>query len=132
MYIGEDGARYEVTKFANDVDASGFIGNAPDITLQQGLGTQASKGAKGQGMSSNPFDWDDEKDARSKREEVENVAGFAFEAGHWTFVREIPVWRVFQDDPTQVIYWDESEEEKVKNAIQQTSGQACASPCVIA
>ena len=87
MYIEEDGARYEVTKFPNDVDALGLlhspIGSAPDISLQQGIGVQENVGAKGSSISPNYFDWGDENDELFRREDmgnrregIDNVARF--------------------------------------------------------
>ena len=47
MYIGADGARYEVTKHPHMVDAAGLLhpstSEAPNISLQRGMGAKNRK-----------------------------------------------------------------------------------------
>ena len=119
MYVGEDGARYQVTEFPHLVDSTGYIhpqqgtmDNEADISLRRGMGPDPqgplpSKGSKGQSksQSANPFENDDE--VREQGEEPEVNTGFAFETGFWTLIKEVPVWRIFQDDMSRVVYRDE-------------------------
>ena len=85
---------------------------AADISLRRGIGPEteaptALKGSKGQSKSTNPFDVIDEEVPRTNGEEPEVNTGFTFETNYWTFTREVPVWRIFQDDVSKVVYRDE-------------------------
>ena len=64
------------------------------------------KGSKGQSKSTNPFDVIEEE-PRTNGEEPEVNTGFTFGTGYCTFIREVPVWRIFQDDVSKVVYRDE-------------------------
>ena len=44
---------------------------------------------------------------RTNGEEPEVTTRFTFETGHWTLMREVPVWRIFQDDVSKIVYRDE-------------------------
>ena len=61
--VGDDGARYKVTKHPHMVDAIKLLhshtSNDADISLRQGVGPKppaASRESKGLGTSTNPFD----------------------------------------------------------------------------
>ena len=63
MYVGEDGTRYKVTDHPHKVDATGYLltdmNDVEDISQRRGIGPNlptASRGFKGPGTSTNPFD----------------------------------------------------------------------------
>ena len=102
MYVGDDGARYEVMELPHMVDATGLLhphtSDEADIFLRRGMGPEpqtTSMGSKGPGTSANPFDVREGKSQNKPREEPEVTTGFTFETGHWMFVKETPVWRIF-------------------------------------
>ena len=66
-----------------------------------------TSGGSRPGVSTNPFDVIDENAQQTPVEEPEVTTGFTFETGHWSYVRETPVWRLFHYDTTRVIYRDE-------------------------
>ena len=114
MYVGEDGARYKVTDHPDKVDATGFlhtdINDGGDISLRRGIGPDppaTSRGLRGLGTSTNPFDVIDTNAHEQTNEELEITTGLTFEAGRGTIVKEIPVWQIFQDDANKVVYRDE-------------------------
>ena len=100
MYVGEDGARYEVTEHPHLVNAAGSlqpkIKEPEDVSLQRGMGKEpehptTSRGSKGTGMSTNPFELEEDNVGKSPVEEQEVTTGFTFEMGDWTTVKEFPV-----------------------------------------
>ena len=114
MYVGEDGARYEVTDHPHKVDATGYLltdmNDVEDISLRRGIGPNlptTSRGSKGPGTSTNPFDIVDTSTNEQVHEELEVTTGFTFETGMKTIVKDIPVWRIFQDDINKVVYRDD-------------------------
>ena len=114
--MGNDGARYKVTELPHMVDATGLLhphtGEEANISLRRGMGPEpelpaTSKESKGLSKSTNPFDVIDEDVHKTNGEEPEVTTRFTFETGHWTLMREVPVWRIFQDDVSKVVYRDE-------------------------
>ena len=114
MYVGEDGARYEVPDHPHKVDATRYLhtdmNDVEDISLRKGIGPNlptASRGSKGPGTSTNPFDVIDTSAIKRVNEELEVTMRLTFEMGRRAIAKEIPVWRIFQDDASKVVYRDE-------------------------
>ena len=114
MYVGEDGARYEVTEHSHKVDATKFLhtnmNDGGDISLRRGMRLDppaTSRGSRGPGTSTNPFDVIDTNAIERLNEEPEVATGFTIEMGRRTIVKEILIWQIFQDDASKVIYRDE-------------------------
>ena len=96
------------------VDATGYLhtnmNDVEDISLRRGIKPDLPttlRGSRGPGMSTNPFDIIDTSINEQINEELEVTTGFTFETGRKTIVKEIPVWRIFQDDVNKVVYRDE-------------------------
>lgn len=96
------------------LDATGLLypptRKALDISLRRGMGATnpyETNESKGSGTFSNPFDLKEKDEEQSKREGPGTVAGFAIETGHWTFIKEISIWRVIEDNITRLIFRDE-------------------------
>ena len=95
------------------VDATGLLHtrtkNEGDISLRQGIGPEplaTSRESKGPCVSTKPFEILDDY-ANKVVEEPEVTTGFAFETRHRSYVREISIWRIFQDDGSKAAYRDE-------------------------
>ena len=75
-----------------------------DISLRRGIGmdpSATSRGLRGPGTSTNPFDVIDTSANELVNEELEVTTGFTFEMGRKTVVKQIPVWRIVQGMPTR-------------------------------
>ena len=109
MYMGDDGARYEVTESPENIDASGNLhtsknnpqpfDQSQEFTYLQG---------KGKATQSNPFvDPVNEVQGENPNEQAGESKGQNVSKGSitslWTYVKEFLVWRVFQDDHRLVV-----------------------------
>ena len=108
MYMGDDGARYEVTKSPENIDASGNLHTSknnpqPSDQSQEFTHPQGKGKATRLGKQSNPFlDPMNEVHGENQNEQAGESKGQNVSKGSitslWTYVKEFLVWHVFQDD----------------------------------